>query len=154
MPKRTLKSAALKIKWKTIELFVKYPKPGFKARSFVKKKVSGKKSRTVNIPKSKLSMKLFFASKWCLKKFGPHFWSHWNFALTFCENGGWRGRFYNEIHCPSWTLKGYGFIWRFFFSFLNFIYFKIELLQVLTIYISHMVCFTSYHPICIRACFS
>jgi len=31
------------------------------------------------------------------------------------------------------------------------VYFKIELLQLLTIYISHMGCFSSYHPICIRA---
>jgi len=35
------------------------------------------------------------------------------------------------------------------------VYFKIELLQALTtpiIYISHMGCFTSYRPVCIRTC--
>jgi len=32
------------------------------------------------------------------------------------RNGGWRGHIYNQIHCSSWIVKGYGIIWRWEFD--------------------------------------
>ena len=46
-----------------LELFAKYPKPGFKTRSSVKKQVSGKKSPASDIPSTEVGIKLFWASK-------------------------------------------------------------------------------------------
>ena len=47
----------------TIELFAKYPKPGFKTHGSVKKQVSGKKSPASNIPCTEVGIKLFWAPK-------------------------------------------------------------------------------------------
>ena len=68
LPKRISIMDISTIDW-TIELFAKYPKPGFKPRSFVKKQVSDKKSPSPNIPNIEVGIKLVITPKSTKKKF-------------------------------------------------------------------------------------
>jgi len=55
---------------RTIELFVKKAKLEFKPVNFAKKKDEFRKSCIVG---TEVDVKLNFASKWCLRRFGPHY---------------------------------------------------------------------------------